>query len=609
MVEGEPVPMEQPLATPPSTPLEENRQAALKEHYAAFKKELLGLVQRHQTLRTQFQEKLSDFHQHQVREALQPSFDEISGAFSSHDPKVEQFLTQTLNEILEYLHLFQTAVQENNPEQEQARNSAESLLFTLRANLVTEPPPEGTGAQSCPIIEENYPTHRNLFGTIEAHGDGSAPTFMDIKGGSLLQANGGFLVIGARDLLADPKAYETLKRTLRKGDLEITPREDGPAAQIGLQPEPIPINVKVILVGEPSVYEILRMTDPDFRKIFKVKAEFDSSMRLTDETLNSYLSVVKRIQLADKLKRFDGGALEALLEEGVRRGGSRLRLTTHFKDIADLMREADQLADEEEVASRHVLQALKNQHLRHNLAERNLHQALKEGKILIDVAGSRVGQINGLAVYHIDDLAFGMPARISATTSMGRDGVVNIEREADLSGSIHDKGILILSGFLSQTFAQDKPLSLKANLAFEQSYVMIDGDSASLAELLAVLSSLARCPLRQDLAVTGSLNQFGEVQPVGGVNEKIEGFFSVCRIKGLQKGQGIIMPAQNISELNLSLDVTHEIETGRFAIYPVKHFKEALELLTGGQAEEILGTVNKRLEFFARTAASFAQRT
>ena len=601
VVGEETVPVDQLRPVPEDDPELAAQRRHLLERHAELKEELRGLMAQHRRLRTEYQERLQEHQKDYVRAALAPLFDEVKARFAEHDPHVAEFLDRALDEILEHLHLFMDAGQEAGPEQARAREHTDGLLGLLRSNLINEPLDEN-GPRYCPVLEENFPTARNLFGTIETGGEPSATTFMDIKGGTLLEANGGFLILSARDVMAEPRVYDTLKRTLRRGELEITPQGEGAGAQLGLKPEPIPIDVKVILVGESAVYEALYQSDPDFRKIFKIKAEFDNSMRLTDETLRSFLSVLRAIQDRDDLPDFDRGALETLVEEAVRMSGQRRRLTTGFSDLADVMREAAHLARENDhpvVLREDTERAIRGRHLRHNLPERRLHDYVAEGKLLLEVEGERVGQINGLAYYDVDNAAFGMTARITATTAIGREGVVNIEREADLSGNIHDKGVLILSGFLAQTFAQDKPLCLQANLAFEQSYVMIDGDSAALAELLALLSSLSGHPLRQDLAVTGSLNQSGRVQPVGGVTQKVEGFYHACKLKGLTGSQGVVIPTSNIDDLQLSTELTDLIAARRFHLFAVDDFRQALELLTGRPPQQTLEAVDTRLRRYS----------
>lgn len=605
VVQGEAVPMEQVQADPAEVGLDPETVEEMEKRRGTLKEELSSLMARHRQVSARYRRLLSDSELRQVEEAISPLFVEVKDGFASHDPGVSKFLDSALAEMLEHLDLFR---EKESSEQAQMGPSAEGFLGVFQSNVVFDPGPPGDD-DNCPVVEENYPSYRNLFGTIETGADPMATTFLDIRLGSFLRANGGYLLLSARDVLTEPRVYEAIKRTLRKGELEIGPREDSPGPQPALKPEPIPVNVKVILIGEPHTYDLLYASDPDFRKIFKVKVEFDDSMPRTEENVGAFLSVIKRIIDENKLMPFDCGALEALLEEAVRQSGSRERLTTHFSDLGDYMREAAHVAQKNGriMVTREDQETAVHLHERRtNLAERKMLDLIREGKLLIDVEGSRVGQVNGLAYYDLDYMQFGMPARISATCATGRGGVVNIEREAELSGSIHDKGILILSGFLAAKFATDKPLSLSANIAFEQSYATVDGDSASLAELIALLSSLSDTPIRQDMAVTGSLNQLGAVQPVGGVTEKVQGFYRACRIKGLTGTQGALIPAQNVDELHLDREITEAVESGRFRIVPVSDFKEALHLLTGEEPDKVLDACDKTLARYAEIVRDYS---
>jgi lon-related putative ATP-dependent protease len=431
---------------------------------------------------------------------------------------------------------------------------------------------------------------------------------MDVRAGSLLRANGGFLVLYAQDVLSEPRVYDNLKRILRKGELEIGPPQEGHQPLIGLKPTPIPVKVKVILVGERHAYDVLHAMDVDFASIFKVKVELDDRMPRTEESLRGYLGVLRRIIDREKLPPFEAGALGRVIEEGVRLSGHQDYLSTRFAELANIMRESAWLAGRrgaETVSRDDQIAAIRNRYARHDLIERSMLDMIRTGKILLETQGRSVGQINGLGLYDLDDAVFGFPARISATCAIGRQGVVNIEREAELSGSIHNKGILILSGFLAARFAQDKPLSLHANIAFEQSYATVDGDSATLAELLAVLSSLSGIPLRQDIAVTGSLNQRGQVQPVGGVTEKVRGFYQACRIQGFTGTQGVILPAQNVDELHMEDEICDAMDAGRFFIWSASDYKEAVELLTEHTCTEVMTVCDDRLRGYAETVQKF----
>ena len=472
--------------------------------------------------------------------------------------------------------------------------------------------------EACPVILETSPTYVNLFGTIQRTYDmrGVARSdFTDIRGGSLLEADGGYLVINALDALTEPGVWRALKRALIHGQLEIQSAADWLSHLSGsaLKPEPIPVNVKVILVGETYLYDLLYAYEDDFKKIFKVKADFDSQMNRTPEAVRQYAGLLRKLCEEDKLCPFDKAAGAAVVEYGVRRAGRQDKLSARFSEIADLAREAcywTRQAKSDVIRREHVERAIAERIERHNLIESKLQEMIEKGVLLIDTTGERIGQVNGLSVYDMGSYAFGKPVRITASTAMGRQGIINIEREANLSGRVHDKGVAILSGFLRERFAQSKPLSLAASVCFEQSYSGVDGDSASSTEIYALLSSLAELPIRQGIAVTGSVNQKGDIQPIGGVNYKIEGFYDVCRAQGLTGAQGVILPIENIPDLMLRSDVVEVIQAGKFHLYPVATVDEGIEILTGAKAGERQpdgtfeeGTVNARVDARLRALA------
>jgi ATP-dependent Lon protease len=411
---------------------------------------------------------------------------------------------------------------------------------------------------------------------------------MKIKAGSFLKANGGFLVINALDAVVEPGVWATLKRTLRNQVFEI----QNYAAMFlfstsRLKPEPIPCNVKVVMIGDSYVYNILFSADEDFKKIFKIKAEFDSEMTKTENTVGEYARFIKKICQDDGLRPFSRDGIAAVVEYGTRIAGRQKKISTRFHIIADVVRESSYWAGKDgrkSVGREAVEKAVLERFERVSLVENKIQEMIQEGTIMIDTDGRVVGQVNGLAVYDMGQFMFGKPSRITARTAMGRAGVINIEREADMSGSTHNKGVLILGGYLRGKYAQNKPFALSASVAFEQSYSGVDGDSASSTEVYAILSSLSQAPLRQDVAVTGSLNQKGDIQPIGGVNEKIEGFFDVCKAKGLTGTQGVLIPHQNVQDLMLRRDVVEAVAQGKFHVHPVATIDEGIEVLTGVEA-------------------------
>jgi lon-related putative ATP-dependent protease len=392
-------------------------------------------------------------------------------------------------------------------------------------------------------------------------------------------------VVNALDVLTEPGVWTHLKRALRNGEMEVAAYDPlYMMAGSGIKPEPIPVEVKVVLIGEPWVYRALWQLDDEFKMIFKVKAEFDSVMPLTDKNIQQYYQFMRRIIEDEHLLPFDMTAMQTVTEYGRRLAGHREKLTVRFTLVADILRESDYhaRARKAKAATRaDVERAVIARRTRVNLMEDKIQEMFDTEMLLVSTTGATVGQINGLSVYTVGEYSFGRPSRITVNTSLGKAGVVSIEREAELSGPIHTKGVAVLSGFLRETFAQDKPLVMSASITFEQSYGGVDGDSASSAEVYGILSSLTGIPINQEIAVTGSVNQKGEIQPIGGANEKIEGFYDVCRSRGLSGKQGVIIPRQNVQDLLLRPDVTQAIKDRKFHIWPVKRITDGIEILTG----------------------------
>jgi len=458
--------------------------------------------------------------------------------------------------------------------------------------------------EGAPVVMERNPSAMSLFGNIDAATDAKGrkqATFQEIRAGSLLRANGGYLVVNAADLFQSGGAvWAKLKRTLKNKLLQIERETEDILHPITLNPAPVPIRVKVIILGDEGVYYLLYSRDDEFKKIFKVLAEFGGHINISRENLADYLQVLAKICQEEKLLPFSRKAVLELLNESVRMTEDRDKLTARFHQIADTMREASfhcRSRGGDRVLDTDVIMAIHKREERFNLLEERSLEYYREGTLLIDTDGSQVGQVNGLAVHNYEFHAFGTPSRITARVSLGSDGVINIEREAELSGNIHDKGVLILNGYLQGTYGREVPLSINASICFEQSYGGVDGDSASSTELYALLSAIGQIPIRQDLAVTGSVNQHGEIQPVGGVNHKIEGFFRVCRDKGLTGKQGVIVPATNVRNLNLRNEVLDAVKAGQFHIYSVDTVDEGMELLTGMKSGDTSkgGTVHHKV--------------
>jgi predicted ATP-dependent protease len=500
--------------------------------------------------------------------------------------QISDYIDDMLADMTDNLHIF-------TPQSQQA---IPGFPFTLpegdafqpyQVNLIVD----NGDQKGPPVIIESYPTYRNLFGSIERVVDRSGvwkTDFSKIKAGSFIKANGGYLVLNLLDAIMEPGVWPALKRSLKTETIEIQTYDPFYLfTTTGLKPEPIEMDIKVAIISDAYLYHLLLAYDEDVKKIFKVRADFDTSMEKNADSIHQFAEFIKLKKDEDKLMPFDRTAVAALVEYAVRLSGRQEKISTSFPAITDLIREADYWASQDNkkvVQEQHVDKAIEAKVYRSNMIEEHIQEMIDRGTLMIDVDGEVIGQVNGLAVYDLGDYMFGKPSRITASTSMGRSGIINIEREAELSGNTHDKGVLILSGYLRKKYAQDKPLTVSASIAFEQSYSGVDGDSASSTEIYALLSSLANVPLKQYIAVTGSVNQNGEIQAIGGINQKIEGFYDCCRKTGLTGHQGVMMPASNVKDLMLRKDVVKAIEDGSFNIYKVKTIDEGIEILTDKKA-------------------------
>jgi lon-related putative ATP-dependent protease len=488
-----------------------------------------------------------------------------------------------------------------------------------RVNVIVDH--EGEGA---PVVFEDHPTHQALVGRIEnvARFGTLMTDFNLIKPGALHRANGGYLLLDARRLLQNPYAWESLKRAIRARLIRIETLEQllALATTVSLEPMPIPLDLKVVLVGDRLIYYLLCQHDPEFGELFKVAADFEDDVPRNEQTTLEFARLLATQVARHGLRHLERDAAALLIEQAARDAGDGRRLSTRIRLMTELLEEADHLAAARGasiIEAQDVRNTLKARRWRLDRIYRRSVDQITEGTLLIDIEGSKIGQVNGLSVVSLGEMAFGRPTRITARVRFGRGNVVDIEREVELGGALHSKGVLILSGFLAGRYLPDKPLSLSASLVFEQSYGGVDGDSASSAELYALLSALAELPIRQDLAVTGSVNQQGEVQAIGGVNEKIEGFFDVCRARKLTGTQGVLIPAANVRHLMLREDVVEAIRAGQFAVYPIRTIDEGIALLTGkpsGErgadgsypADSINGRVEKRIAHFAEAASRMA---
>ncbi len=462
---------------------------------------------------------------------------------------------------------------------------------------------------ACPVVIETNPTYGNLFGTITPPPDGAQSGAMHVNPGALLRAEGGYLVLRCLDVLRENGVWPHLKRTLQNGKLEIREFDQGAASQTGsLQPEAIPIDLKVVLIGEPGVYETLAAEDVQFPQIFKIHAEFDASIPVDESNLTRYADYLQWLVDTEKLRPFAPSAMAAIAEYGARASGRRDRLITRYSELGDLAREASHLCLSEAgrtVSRDHVERTVRMQRQRHDLAQELTERDYTAGYMRLSTAGGAVGQINALTVLDTGSIEFGRPCRITCNSGVAtaqRSGLVNIEGLANLSGPIHDKGVMILEGFLLQECGREGPLCMQATICFEQLYNGVEGDSASLAQLLALLSSLAGVPLSQELAITGSVNQKGEVQAVAAVNAKIEGFFRLCRARKLTGKQGVVLPRANVGDLMLEAEVQEAVERGEFAVWAVASVHEAIELFTGLRGDDVLLRVRETLRQFRNAA-------
>ena len=535
------------------------------------------------------------------------------------DPKVRSWVSMLKKDVISHLFLF--SAEGERPEGREGsvpRRRRNPALARYGANIVLD----REGQTRPPVVVESHPSVVNLFGTVEPKSDEEGDTrvaYLRIRAGSFLRASGGFLILKAEDVLADEETWLRLKRALQDGKAEIQGHE-GPFSPSGwLKPEAPNADVKVIMIGGESSYDILYQADPEFQKLFKVHAEFDSSMPIDAAALRDYAAFARRVSIDESLLPLDPSGLAVLIEQGSRIAEYRNRLSTRFGMIADLLREADyrsRLAGLGFIGAGEVQGAIEARKRLANLPEEKIEDMITTGEIILQASGSAVGRVNGLAVHDRGYFAFGMPAVISAQVSPGEGGVINIEGESGLSGEIYDKAVLIVEGFLRSRYARDFPLAVTASICFEQSYTAVEGDSASSTAVYALLSAIADIPLRQDIAVTGSLNQIGQVQPVGGVNEKIEGFFRVCQHAGLSGTQGVMIPRRNIVNLTLSMEVQKAVMAGVFHVWAVSTIDEGIAVLTGMPAgiadsrgdfspDSFNGRVRRELLRMARTVKNY----
>ena len=534
-------------------------------------------------------EQLAKFEKEAALAAVGHLIEELKSKYRDHE-KITVYLGDIKEDILDHLDDFKVQEEQAPALPFIKLAKAEPTFTRYSVNVLVN----NKDCKGAPCIFESNPTYYNLFGRIEHKIQyGIAMTdFSMIKSGTLHKANGGYIVIDALDLLRNIFAYDALKRSIRNKELKIEDvwEQYRLISTTTLKPEAIPLNVKVILLGNPFLYYLLYNVDEEYRELFKVKADFDIRMDRTDETIHNYAFFVSNLCREEKLLSFDRTGVAKVVEVGSRLAEHQNKLTLKFSEIADIMREASYWASKANsavVKEEHVQKAIDEKVYRTNRIEERLREMTLEGTLIVDTEGEKAGQINGLAIIDLGDYSFGKPSRITAKTYAGKAGVVNIERETKMSGKIHEKAILIITNYLGSKYATSKPISLSASITFEQLYDMVEGDSATCAELYALLSSIANIPLKQGLAVTGSMDQNGDVQPVGGINEKIEGFFDLCKFRGLNGTQGVIIPKRNVKNLMLKNDLVNAVRDGKFSIYPIDRVEEGIELLANIPAGDL----------------------
>ena len=603
--------------------LDEKIKHEINEKSSVVQMETIEIIRKIKNIEKEAEEKVSEWENKIALFAVGMHINDLKEKYKNFE-KVTLYLDKVQNNILQNLDDFR---EEEVPEDQQqlvipwAKGREESPADKYKVNLLVD----NSDLKGAPVIVDFNPTYYNLLGKLEYENEFGTMTtdFTMVKGGLFHQANGGYLILQAKDVLNNVQAWDALKRILRTKQISIENMKEqmGLVAVSALKPEPIPLEIKILLVGNSYVYQTLYEYDEDFRKLFKVKADFDEEMERNPENIHKLAQFVSSFCRREKTLHFDKTGVARVVDYSSWLTEDQSKLTTRFNDIVEILCESctwAQIEGDTLVRNIHVKRAIKEKIYRSNKYDKKLLELLEDGTIMIDTEGEVVGQINGLTILDMGDYVFGKPSRITATTYMGERGIVNIEREVEMSGTSHTKGVLILSGYIGQKFAQEMPLSLSASLCFEQLYSGVDGDSASSAELYCILSSLSEIPIKQGIAVTGSVNQRGEIQPIGGATYKIEGFFELCKERGLNGKQGVIIPCQNVKNLALNDEVVEAVKKGAFHIYPVKTIDEGIEILTGVKAggrnkngSYPRGTVNykvyEKLKRFAQTVAGFGR--
>jgi lon-related putative ATP-dependent protease len=602
-----------PLSEEELKALTEEERENLRKRSAALHEEMNEAIRKIRRMEKEFAEAEKKLDQDVALSVVGHYIDELAEKYKDL-PAVVGYLREVETDILKNLEDFKKRPGAPMPFPFPV---PEPSFIQYQVNVLVD----NSETKGAPIVLENNPNYANLFGGIERRAQFGAlvTDFTLIRPGSIHKANGGYLIINILDLLRWFLSYEALKRCLKAQEIKI----EDLAEQLGfistrtLQPQPIPLKIKVILIGDPYIYQLLYIYDEDFQKLFKIKAHFDYEMKKTPEHLQDFAALVAAYCHDEKLMPVHKTGMARLIEYAQELTGHQQKLTLQLKEVLDIVKEANFWAKSnthEVIFGSDIEKAIQEKTYRSDLPEEKMQEIIEEGMLFIETSGSVVGQVNGLSVYALGDHVFGRPSRITASYALGKEGVVAIDREAQLSGNIHNKAVMILAGYLKSRFAQDKPLTLSASLTFEQSYGMVEGDSASVAELLALTSVLADVPLRQNIAITGSVSQRGEVQPIGGVNYKIEGFYKVCKSRGLDGSHGVIIPKANLKDLMLKKEVVNAVKEGKFHVWAVGHVDEAIELMTGRPAGKRLpdgtwepDTVNYRVDQTLRRLMELAR--
>ena len=610
VIKGHPLKDEEFLA------LSKEAQQKLAQQREALREKLKPLMHELREVEATARDEVGEFDRDVALYAIDHLMSNLLEKYKAHD-EITRFLQNIQAHIADDLDTFRGRRSDKKDGGEQPVE--ETAFCVYEVNVVVD----NSNVKGGPVCVERNPTYDNVLGRIEKESQfGTLTTdFTLIRGGSVHRANNGYLVLRAELLLRDFNVYDSMKRALKAREIRIEdlPQRIGYASVRTLSPKPIPLEIKVILIGDSTTYQLLFAYDPEFRELFKVKADFDSVMDRTENNIHSYAEFFAALATKESLKHLDASAMARLVEQGCRLSEDQEKLSTQFGLVADVVREANFYARQdgsEHITASHVEKAIEAKIYRSNLIQEKLREFIQKKVILISTDGEAVGQINGLSVLSVGDFSFGAPSRITVAVGLGKEGLIDVQREVNMSGPIHGKGVMIIAGYLASKFARDKPLSLSARVVFEQNYEGVEGDSASSTELYALLSALSGVPIKQCFAVTGSVNQAGEVQPIGGVNEKIEGYFEVCKARGLDGYHGVVIPQSNVRNLMLKQEVLDAVKAAKFHVYPVKSIEEGIEVLTGvpagkklpnGRYEEktVYGLVDKRLSEMAETARRF----